>query len=65
MASVTLEIPDAYRGIVRMGLENTAGTLRQAIRSEMDAEARIPNPSEMDRWQDMLAFLKQAAETLK
>ena len=65
MPNVTLEIPDAMKDIVRLGLENTAATLAQAVRREMDAEARLPNPSEMDRWQDMLAWLSQAAEKLK
>ena len=65
MANVTLEIPDGMRDIVRLGLENTAATLAQAVRREMDAEARLPNPSEMDRWQDILAWLDRAAGQLK
>lgn len=65
MPNVILEIPDHMRGTVRLGLENSAATLWQAVKREMDAESRLPNPSEMDRWRDMIDWLSQAAEKLR
>ena len=65
MTDITITVPDQYRDIVRLGLENSAATLWQAVKREMDAESRLPNPSEMDRWRDMIDWLSQAAEKLR
>lgn len=65
MPNVILEVPDEYRGIVRLGLENSAATLRQAVQREIDAESRLPSYPEVDRWMDILAWLNQAADKLR
>ena len=65
MSDITITVPDEFRDIVRLGLEHSSATLWQAVKREMDAESRLPNPSEMDRWRDMIDWLSQAAEKLK
>jgi hypothetical protein len=65
MPNVTLEIPDHMRGTVRMGLENSAATLRQAIDKASTETMTVSLADDLATWSGMVVWLDQAAGKLK